>query len=49
VLFVDMTETFRRNRETVYIEDDGHPSVAGHALIAEEIIHTIQRERLLDR
>jgi hypothetical protein len=49
VLFVDMTDTFQRNRETVYIEDDGHPSVAGHALIAEEIIHTVQRERLLDR
>jgi hypothetical protein len=53
VLFLDMTDAFQHNRETqsnvsVYIPGDGHPSIAGHALIAEEIIRTVQRGRLLD-
>ena len=49
-----VTDAFQRNEKSpgnpsVYISGDGHPSIAGHALIAEEIVRTIQQERLLDR
>lgn len=52
VPFLDLTDAFRHNREItgnslLYIPGDGHPSVAGHALIAEEIIHAVQEKRLL--
>jgi hypothetical protein len=54
VPLVDMTDDFRRNYEApgtapVYIPGDGHPSIAGHALIAEKIIRTVQQEGLLGR
>jgi hypothetical protein len=47
-LFLDMTEAFARgDPSTYYIPRDGHPSVAGHALIAEEIIKLVRREKIL--
>jgi hypothetical protein len=37
--FIDMTESFRAAKESVpYLPNDGHPSVAGHALIAKAIV-----------
>jgi hypothetical protein len=54
VPFIDMTSTFRRSQAvpgstSVYIAGDGHPSIAGNALIAEELFQVIQRDHLLDR
>ena len=34
-------------RAKLYIPNDGHPSVAGHALIARELVAFIRRQRLL--
>jgi hypothetical protein len=34
-------------RQNLYLQNDGHPSAAGHALIAQELIAFIRRENLL--
>jgi hypothetical protein len=51
VRYLDLTGPFERNRKgggpNPYIVGDGHPSVAGHALIANEIAQYVRRERLL--
>ena len=51
IRFLDLTERFKRNKEeggsNPYIAGDGHPSAAGHALIADEIAKYIRREGLL--
>lgn len=52
IRFLDLTPAFERNRReggpNPYIVGDGHPSVAGHALIAAEIAKYVRREGLLD-
>ncbi len=49
--FLDLTERFKRNKDeggaNPYIVGDGHPSAAGHALVADEIAKYIRREGLL--
>jgi len=51
IRLLDLTESFQRNKEAggpnPYIVGDGHPSAAGHALIAHEIAKYIRREGLL--
>lgn len=49
--YLDLTERFKRNRAQggpeVYIRNDGHPTAAAHAIMAEEIEALIRRENLL--
>lgn len=48
--FLDLSPAFARlgaGRSKLYLPNDGHPSVSGHALIAQEIIAFIRQERLL--
>lgn len=51
--FLDLTQAFMslgiRERSALYLPNDGHPSAAGHALIAEQLIGFIRREGLLAR
>src|SRR6185503_13773498 len=51
IRYLDLTPAFERNRReggpNPYIVGDGHPGVAGHALIAAEIAKYVQREGLL--
>lgn len=54
VPFLDTTPRFVREHmdpatSPLYIAGDGHPSVAGHALIAEEIAAFVRRAQLLSR
>jgi len=52
VRFLDVTGRFERNKKeggpNLYIVGDGHPSSAGHALIAHEIAGYVRREGLLE-
>jgi hypothetical protein len=53
IVVVDPTKAYERynaepDKPLLFIPDDGHPSVAGHALIADEIVSFVQREGLLD-
>jgi hypothetical protein len=52
IRFLDLTARFERNKKeggpNPYIVGDGHPSSAGHALIADEIASYIRREGLLE-
>jgi hypothetical protein len=52
IRFLDVTGRFERNKKeggpNLYIVGDGHPSSAGHALIAHEIASYVQREGLLE-
>ncbi len=52
IRLLDLTESFKRNKEAggpnPYIVGDGHPSAAGNALIASEIVKYIRREGLLE-
>lgn len=52
IRLLDLTESFQRNKQAggpnPYIVGDGHPSAAGHALIADEIARYIRREGLLE-
>jgi hypothetical protein len=46
--FLDLSPAFERRRgESLYVPGDGHPSVEGHSLIAEEIASTVQTRHLL--
>lgn len=49
--YLDLTERFKRSRAQggpeVYIKNDGHPTAAAHAIMAEEIEALIRRENLL--
>jgi GDSL-like Lipase/Acylhydrolase family len=51
--FLDLRPVFMKIEESVrrhlYLKNDGHPSAAGHALIAQELIAFIRREKLLAR
>jgi hypothetical protein len=51
--FLDLSEAFGRlgaaAHAALYLPNDGHPSVAGHALIAQELVAYIRREGLLAR
>ncbi|MPZ32228.1 MAG: hypothetical protein GEV13_14735 [Rhodospirillales bacterium] len=51
IRYLDLTGAFERNRQeggpNPYIVGDGHPGVAGHALIAAEIAKYVRREGLL--
>lgn len=51
IRLLDLTESFARNKEAggpnPYIVGDGHPSAAGNALIASEIVKYVRREGLL--
>jgi len=51
IRYLDLTPAFERNRReggpNPYIVGDGHPGVAGHALIASEIAKYVRREGLL--
>ena len=51
IRYLDLTPAFERNRReggpNPYIVGDGHPGVAGHALIAAEIAKYVRREGLL--
>jgi hypothetical protein len=51
IRYLDLTGAFERNRQVggpnPYIVGDGHPGVAGHALIANEIAKYVRREGLL--
>jgi hypothetical protein len=51
IRFLDLTGAFERNRReggpNPYIVGDGHPGVAGHALIATEIAKYVRGEGLL--
>jgi hypothetical protein len=51
IRYLDLTGAFERNRQeggpSPYIVGDGHPGVAGHALIAAEIAKYVRREGLL--
>jgi hypothetical protein len=51
--FLDLRPVFTKIEETVrghlYLKNDGHLSAAGHALIAQELIAFIRREKLLAR
>lgn len=51
IRLLDLTESFLRNKQAggpnPYIVGDGHPSAAGHDLIANEVAKYIRRERLL--
>jgi hypothetical protein len=51
IRYLDLTGAFERNRHeggpNPYIVGDGHPGVAGHALIADEIARYVRREGLL--
>jgi len=51
IRYLDLTAAFARNKQAggpnPYIVGDGHPSAAGHALIAEEIAQYIRREAML--
>jgi hypothetical protein len=51
--FLDLSEAFMKlgvdERAKLYLPNDGHPSVAGNALIAQEIVAYIRREQLLSR
>jgi len=51
IRLLDLTESFARNKEAggpnPYIVGDGHPSAAGNALIANEIVKYVRREGLL--
>jgi hypothetical protein len=48
---LDLTPSFERHRAAggppLYVVDDGHPTPAAHAIIADEIARYIKRERLL--
>jgi hypothetical protein len=49
--FLDLRPVFMKIEETarqdLYLQNDGHPSAAGHALVAQELIAFIRRENLL--
>jgi hypothetical protein len=51
--FLDLSPAFMQveaaARQDLYLKNDGHPSAAGHALIAEKLIAFVRRERLLPR
>jgi hypothetical protein len=51
IRYLDLTAAFARNRQeggpNPYIVGDGHPGVAGHALIADEIAKYVRQEGLL--
>jgi hypothetical protein len=51
IRFLDITPAFERNKKkrgpNPYIVGDGHPSLAGHALIAGEIAKYVKQEGLL--
>jgi hypothetical protein len=51
--FLDLTPAFAglgaAARRNLYLPNDGHPSTAGHALIAQELIAFIRQEKLLPR
>jgi lysophospholipase L1-like esterase len=51
--FLELSESFMKvgvaARSRLSLPNDGHPSAAGHALIAEELIAYIRREHLLAR
>ena len=51
--FLDLSEAFAKlgaaARSKLYLPKDGHPSAAGHALIAQELVAYIRREHLLPR
>jgi hypothetical protein len=51
--FLDLSEAFMKvgaaARPKLYLPNDGHPSVAGHALIAQKLVAYIRREQLLPR
>lgn len=51
IRLLDLTESFAHNKElggpNPYIVGDGHPSAAGNALIANEIVKYVRREGLL--
>jgi hypothetical protein len=53
IRYLDLTGAFERNRQeggpNPYIVGDGHPGLAGHALIEDEIARYVRRERLLGR
>jgi hypothetical protein len=50
--FLDLSEAYGKleaaARATLYLPNDGHPSAAGHALIARELASYIRREGLLE-
>lgn len=52
IRFLDLTGRFERNKKeggpNPYIVGDGHPSAAGHALIADEIAKYVRSEGLLE-
>jgi lysophospholipase L1-like esterase len=49
--FLDLSPAFAKPaagaRPKLYLPNDGHPSTAGHALIAQELIAFIRQEKLL--
>jgi hypothetical protein len=50
--FLDLTEAFRQNavnpsNPSAYIPNDGHPSVTGHQIIADQVVDFVRREGLL--
>jgi hypothetical protein len=51
IRYLDLTDAFARNKKkggpNPYIVGDGHPSLAGHALIADGIARYVRREGLL--
>ena len=51
--FLDLSQTFMNidtaAHRALYLPNDGHPSAAGHALIARELIAFIRKEKLLRR
>lgn len=51
IRYLDLTNAFERNRKeggpNPYIVGDGHPGLAGHALIADEIAKHVRRKGLL--
>ena len=51
--FLDLSEAFLKlgapARPKLYLPNDGHPSAAGHALIAQELVAHIRREDLVPR
>jgi hypothetical protein len=54
VPLLDLSATFRAHRSIpgappLYIPNDGHPSVAGHALVADEIASFVRQHQLLGR
>jgi hypothetical protein len=51
--YLDLTDAFARNRRdggpNPYIVGDGHPSAAGHALIARQVAEHVRKAGLLSR